>query len=59
MEVADFQADVLQIIGEILGGTLGECGDQDALPDLDPAAAKFDRLVDLSLQRANHDAGIE
>ena len=59
MQVADLQADILQVVGEVLGGTLGQGGDEHAFPGFHAGAAELDGLVDLPLERPDHDAGIE
>ncbi len=44
VQVAHLQADVAQVVGEILGGALGQRGDEHALAQFDTLAAKLDRL---------------
>ena len=50
VQVAHFQADIAQVIGQVFGGALGERGDEHALLLLHPLAAELDRVVDLVLQ---------
>ena len=49
MQVAHFQADIAQVIGEIFRGPLRQGGDKDALLAFHPLAAELDRIVDLIL----------
>ncbi len=59
VQVAHLEADVAQVIGQILRGALRERGDEHALALLDALAAELDRLVDLVLERLERDDGIE
>ena len=59
VQVADFEADVAQVIGEVFRRALGERGDEDALLFLHPLAAKLDGFVDLMRERADGDLRIE
>ena len=59
VEIADFQADVAQVIGEIFGRAFGEGGDEDALVQFDALAAELDGFVDLFFERADGDPRVE
>ena len=59
VEVADFEADVAEVVGEVLGGAFGEGGDEDALAALDALAAEFDGFVDLAFEGFDGDDGVE
>jgi hypothetical protein len=48
VEVADVDADVAEVIGELLGGALGQRGDEDAFLPLDALAGFFDEVVNLA-----------
>ena len=55
VQVAHVDADVAQVIGQFLGGALGERGDQHALLGVGALAAFVDEIVDLALQRLERD----
>ena len=59
VQVADFESDIAQVVGEVFGGAFGQGGDEDALFLFDPLAAELDRLVDLIFERAYGDLRVE
>ncbi len=59
VQIADFQADIAQIVRKILSRALGQRGDEDALADVDALAAKLDGSVDLAFQRLDRDLRID
>ena len=59
MEVADFESDIAEVVGEVFGGAFGEGGDEDALAALDALAAEFDGFVDLAFEGFDGDDGVE
>ena len=59
MQITHFQSDIAQIIGQIFGGAFGQCRDKNALILFHALAAKFNRIVDLLLERFKSDLGIE
>ena len=52
VQVLDLDAQLLQVVGEVLGHLLGERGDERALAALDPLADLVHQVVDLALGRA-------
>ena len=59
VQIAHFQPDIAKIIGQILGGSFGQGGNQDALVLFHPLAAKLDRVIDLVFQRLDRDLWIK
>ena len=51
MQVAHFQSDISQVIGQIFGGSFRQCRYQYSLAFFHTLTAKFDRIIDLMLQR--------
>jgi hypothetical protein len=51
--------EIAQVVREVLGGALGERGDEHALALLDALAAQLDGFVNLAFQRLDGDDGIE
>ena len=51
MKVADFKADVAQVVGKVLGGPLRQGGHEHSLAFLDALAAQLDGVIDLVFQR--------
>ena len=47
VQVAHFQSDFAQVIGQILRGAFRKSSDQDAFAIFRPLPAEFDRLVNL------------
>ncbi len=59
VEVAHPDADVLAVVGQVLGHLLGERRDQHALVALDAPADLLEQVVDLVARRAHLDLGID
>src|SRR5437762_13904068 len=59
VEIAHFQADIAQIIGEVFGGPFRQRCHQNALALFHTLAAKLNRVVDLMLERLDRNFWIE
>ena len=59
VQVPDPDAQLEQVVGEVLGHLLGESGDQDALMALFPEPDLVDQVVDLSGGRLDDDFGVD
>src|SRR5581483_7546323 len=59
VEILHADADAAEVISELLGGALGQCGDQHAFPGFDALAGLLDEIVDLALERFDGDPGID
>ncbi len=59
MQVARFQAKGFEVIGEILGGPLGECGDQDPFAAFRMSADFLHDVIDLVFQGAHMDGWVD
>src|SRR5437762_4999628 len=59
MEIAHFQSDIAQIIGEIFGCAFRQRCNQNALSLFDPLAAKLDGIVDLMFERLKRNFRIQ
>ena len=59
VQVAHVDADVAQVIGQFLGGALGERGDEHAFLHVGALAAFLDQIVNLALERLDRDLGID
>ena len=59
VQVAHADAELEQVVGEVLGHLLRERGDEHALIDLGAAADLGDEVVDLALRRLDDDLGID
>src|SRR5207249_10692477 len=53
MDVADLDADVLKVVGQVLRHLLGERRDEDALVHLDALANLVQEVVDLIARRTH------
>ena len=51
VEVLDLDAELLEVVGQVLGHLLGERRDQRPLPALDPRPDLLEQVVDLALGR--------
>ena len=58
VQVLDVDADLAQVIGQFLGGALGQGGHQHALLGVGPLAAFVDQVVDLARERLDGDLGV-
>ena len=58
VQVADFDARLAQIVGQVLGHLLGQGRDEAALVALDAKAHLRDEIVDLAVQLLDLDGGI-
>ena len=59
MQVVHLDAQFTQIVGQVLGHTLGQRRDQDTLTLLDPLVDLADQIVHLTLHRLDHDLRID
>ena len=59
VQIAHFQSDIAQVIGQIFRRAFGQGGDENALLLFHPLPAKLDRIVDLVLERLERDLRIE
>src|SRR5438552_12665283 len=59
MDVADLDADVLKVVGQVLRHLLGERRDEDALVHLDALANLVQEVVDLTARRTHVDLRID
>ena len=59
VEIAHFQSDIAQIIGEIFRGSFGQCRNQDAFGFFHALPTKLDCVVDLVLEWFDRDSRIE
>ena len=59
MQVAHAHAEVVIVVGQILGHLLGQAGHQDALVDRNALANLLEQIVDLGAGLAHLDLGID
>ena len=59
VEVLDLDAELAQVVGEVLGHPLGERRDEDPLAALHPLADPLHEVVDLALGRADRDGRVD
>jgi hypothetical protein len=59
VQVAHLDAQLEQVVGEVLGHLLGERGDQHPLVALGALADLVDQVVDLALGRLDDDLGVD
>ena len=59
VQVSHVDADVAQVIGQLLGRAFGERGDEDPLLPFHAFARFFDQVVDLAAKRFDRDPGID
>ena len=59
VQVAHAHAEVLVVVGQVLGHLLGQAGHQHALVDRDPFADLVEQVVDLGAGLAHLDFGID
>jgi hypothetical protein len=59
VQVADFEVEIAQVVGQVLRRALRERGDEHALALFDALAAQLDGFVDLAFERLDGDDGIE
>ena len=59
VEVLDLDAELLEVVGEVLGHLLGQRRDQGALAALDAAPDLLEQVVDLALGGADGDRRVD
>ena len=59
VQVLDLDAELLEVVGEVLGHLLGERRDERPLPPVDPCPDLLEEVVDLTVGRADPDDRID
>ena len=59
VEVLDLDAELLEVVGEVLGHLLGQRRDQGPLAPLDPGADLLEQVVDLALGGPDDDRRVD
>ena len=58
VEVAAADAELAEVLAEVLGGALGQRGDEHALALFSAGADLLEQVVDLAVDRANFHVGV-